>query len=158
MTEQQFNNQFFRKGMKVKLNNGEIKPIIGVDFEQMDIEIGDNVWVPYSKCEVYYNELLDLFKHIMCEYFKLDQDQIIKRYRQGDYAPARALIMIMAIDSKEYSQEQIAEYLGLNNHSAVCVANRNTRHYYHIIDYLKVIKIKYAHLIKNIEKYKCFKT
>lgn len=158
MTEQQFNNQFFRKGMKVKLNNGEIKPIWGVDFENGDIDIGNNVWVPYSKCKVYYNELLDLFKHIVCEYFKLDQDEIVKRGRKGDYTPARTLIMTMAIDSGECTQAQIAEYLGLNNHSAVCVANRTARHYYHIIYHLKAIKIKYGHLIKNIEKYKCFKT
>ena len=158
MTEQQFNNQFFRKGMKVKLNNGEIKPIVAVDFEQMDIEIGDNVWYPYSKCNAYYNEYLDLFKHIVCQHFKLDQEQIIKRYRYGDYAPARALMMIMAIDSGEYTQEQIAEYLGLNGHAAVCVANKSVRHYYHIIDYLQEIKSEYGHLIKNIEKYKCFKT
>jgi len=158
MTEQQFNNQFFRKGMNVKLNNGEIKPIIAVDFENGDIDIGNNVWVPYSKCEVYYDELLDLFRDIVCTYFNLDIEKLKVRYKKGDYAPARTLIMILAIDCRKYTQFQIAQYLGLKQPSSISITNRTLRGYHHIKHHLREIKIEYGHLIKNIEKYKCFKT
>lgn len=158
MTETQFNNQFFRKGMKVKLNNGEIKPIWGVDFENGDIDIGNNVWVPYLKCEVHYDELLDLFRDIVSNHLRIDPPQVVKKIKQGNNALARHLLMIMAYDSGYYTQQQIADYCNCKNHDAVSHAHRMRRYDYDIIPHLKVIKIEQGHLIKNIEKYKCFKT
>jgi hypothetical protein len=158
MTEQQFNNQFFRKGMSVKLANNAILPILGVNFDTMYITIGKGEWVHYSRCEVYYNELLDLFKDIVSQYLKISPEHVVRKIRQGQNAVARHLLMIMAYDSGKYTQQQIATYCNCKNHDTVTHAHRVRRYDYDIISHLKVIKIENGHLIKNIEKYKCFKT
>ena len=157
MTEQQFNNQFFRKGMKVKLNTGEIEPILGVDFLTGTIHIGSEAWVSYPQCEVYYDELLDLFKDIVSNYLSISPERVVRKIRQGHNAVARHLLMIMAYDSGKYTQQQIATYCNCKNHCTGHHAHTVAQEYYHILEHLKAIKIKYGHLIDNLDKYKCFK-
>lgn len=158
MTEQQFNNQFFRKGMKVKLNSGDIEPILGVDFLTGTIHIGSEVWISYSKCEVYYNELLDLFRDIVCKHFGINEEEIRIKNKKKVFVNARAVLMIMAIDSCKYSQRQIAQYMGLSQRSSVSNSNIIARHLHDNMRHIKAIKIEYGHLIPNINTYKCFQS